>query len=108
MPLSARDRRFLEAVARLKISLLVLAVAVLSYLVLSPSDELHTETAIIGMALCGVFWLTQRLLSFITVLDFELTKLINVVKHLVPEETENGESETPSPGTPRTRISHSN
>lgn len=86
MPLSTRDRRFLEAVGRLKVSLLVLAVAVLSYLILSPSEELHTGTAIIGLALCGVFWLTQRLLAFITVLDFELTRLINLVKRLVPEE----------------------
>jgi hypothetical protein len=42
-------------------------------------------TSVIGVALCGVFWLTQRLLSFITLLDMELTRVINVVKRTLPE-----------------------
>ena len=100
MPLNARDRRLLDAIGRLKVSLLILAIAVLSYLVFSPSEELRTGTAIVGLALCGVFWLTHRLLSFITVLDFELTRLINLVKHLTPDAQEI-ESEEPSGRPPQ-------
>ena len=43
-------------------------------------------TSIIGVALCGVFWLTQRLLSFITQLDLELTRVVNTLKHTLPPD----------------------
>lgn len=86
MPLSARDRQFLEVVERLKIYLLVMAAAILIFLLVVPQTEIQMATSIMGMALCGVFWLTQRLLSFITLLDLELTRMINVLKRTLPED----------------------
>ena len=87
MPLTQGDRRFLNTVNRLKFYLLLLAIAVFLYLLLVPSGEIQMATSIIGMALCGVFWLTQRLLSFISLLDLELTRVVNVLKRtLSPEQ----------------------
>ena len=86
MPLSARDRQFLEVIERLKIYLLVMAAAILIFLLVVPQTEIQMATSITGMALCGVFWLTQRLLSFITLLDLELTRMINVLKRTLPED----------------------
>ena len=43
-------------------------------------------TAVIGMAFCGIFWLTQKLLSFITLLDSELIRVVNAVKSTLTEE----------------------
>ena len=86
MPLTPGDRQFLETVSRLKVYLLVLAIAVFVYLLVVPSGEIQTATSVIGMALCGVFWLTQRLLSFITLLDLELTRVVNVLKRTLPAE----------------------
>ena len=85
MPLTARDRRFLQTVDRLKVYMLLLAVAVFGYLLLAPSGEIQMATSVLGLALCGVFWLTQRLLSFITVLDFELTRVVSTLKQIMPE-----------------------
>jgi hypothetical protein len=85
MPLNSNERRFLETVDRIKLYILLMAVAVFIYLLLSPSYEIQMATSVIGVALCGVFWLTQRLLSFITLLDMELTRVINVVKRTLPE-----------------------
>lgn len=86
MPLTARDRRFLETIDRLKMYLLLLALAVLLYLLFAPGGELQMATSVIGLALCGVFWLTQRLLSFISLLDLELTRVANAIKQSLSEE----------------------
>lgn len=86
MPLKPEDRRFLNAVDRMKIYLLLMAGAVLLYILMAPSGELQMTTSILGIALCGVFWLTQRLLSFITILDSELTRLSNALKRSLPTE----------------------
>lgn len=85
MPLGPRDRKFLEAVDRLKAYLLFMAVAVFIFLLVTPATEIQMVTSIIGLALCAVFWLTQRLLSFITLLDLELTRVVNVLKRTLPE-----------------------
>ncbi len=86
MPLTNRERRFLQTVDRLKMYLLLLAFAILLYLLCSPSTEIQMATSILAIALCGVFWLTQRLLTFISALDLELTRVVNVLKRVVPEE----------------------
>ena len=86
MPLTTRDRRFLQAIERLKLYLLVLAVAVLLYLLWTPRNEIQMATSILGVALCGVFWLTQRLLTFISALDLELTRIVKVLQRTLPEE----------------------
>ena len=90
MPLTQQDRAFLHSVDRMKVYLLVLAVAVLAFLLMTPPSEVHMATAVIGVALCGVFWLTQRLLTYITLLDVELTRIMDAVKRSLPEE-ERGE-----------------
>lgn len=86
MPLKPADRQFLEVVERLKIYLLVMAGAVFVFLLVVPQTEIQMATSIIGIALCGVFWLTQRLLSFITLLDLELTRVVNILKRTLPED----------------------
>ena len=63
-----------------------MALAVLVYLVLTPISEIRTATSIVGVTLCAMFWLTQRLLTFITVLDVELTRILYVVKRSFTEE----------------------
>ena len=85
MPLNSRDRRFLQTVDRLKLYLLLMAVGVFLYLLLMPSSEIQMATSVLGVALCGVFWLTQRLLSFITLLDLELTRVVNAVKRTLTD-----------------------
>lgn len=70
----------------MKIYVLLTAVAILLYLLLIPSGEIQMATSVMGLALCGVFWLTQRLLSFITVLDLELTRVVNTLKRSLPED----------------------
>ena len=87
MPLTIRDRRFLQAIERMKVLLLLLAIAVFIYLLCVPSSEIQAATSILGLALCGVFWLTQRLLTFITELDHELTRVVNVISRtLSPDQ----------------------
>ncbi|OGX29045.1 MAG: hypothetical protein A3B78_03345 [Omnitrophica WOR_2 bacterium RIFCSPHIGHO2_02_FULL_67_20] len=86
MPLQPSDRRFLDVVERLKIYLLVMAAAVFVFLLVVPQTEIQMATSVIGITLCGVFWLTQRLLSFVTLLDMELTRVINVLKRTLPED----------------------
>lgn len=87
MPLSPQDRRFVEVVGRLKLYVLLMALAVFCYLVLRPASEIQMATTVLGVALCGVFWITQRLLSFIMMLDFELSRMLNVLKRsLTPEQ----------------------
>ncbi len=87
MPLTPRDRQFLRVINHLKIYLLLLASVVFVYLLLTPPNEIRMSTTIICVALCGVFWLTQRLLSLITILDFELTRTVNTLKRVLPETT---------------------
>ena len=86
MPLTPRDRRFLQAIERMKLLLLLLGVSVFLYLLFVPSNEIQMATSVIGLALCGVFWLTQRLLTFITELDHELTRVVNVLRRTVPSD----------------------
>jgi len=86
MPLTPADRRFLQAIDRLKIYLLGLAVVVFLFLLYTPPGEIQLTTSVVGLALCGVFWLTQRLLTLVTLLDLELTKAIEALKRALPEE----------------------
>ena len=86
MPLTPKERQLLKRIEHLKIYLLVLAGAVFVYLLFVPADELKMATSIVGVALCGVFWLTQRLLLFISLLDLELTRIMNVLKRTLPAE----------------------
>lgn len=86
MPLTSRDRKFLQTIERMKVLLLLIAVAVFMFLLLAPSTEIQATTSVIGVALCGVFFLTQRLLTFITQLDHELTRVINVVSRSLPPD----------------------
>ena len=86
MPLSEKDRRFLQAVDRLKVYVLLLALAVFVYLLVAPAGEIQMATSILGLALCGVFWLTQRLLTCISALDYELTSVVKSLKGLVQDD----------------------
>lgn len=86
MPLNSKDRKFLQTIDRLKVYLLLMAGAVFVFLLVVPSSEIQTTTSVIGIALCGVFWLTQRLLTFIGQLDLELTRVINTLKHTLPPD----------------------
>ena len=86
MPLSPRDRSFLHAIERMKLLLVVLAASVFIYLMIVPPNDMQMVTSVIGVALCGVFWLTQCLLSFITQLDHELTRVINTLRRTLPED----------------------
>lgn len=86
MPLTTRDRSFLQAIERMKLLLVVLAASVFIYLLVVPPNEMQMVTSVIGVALCGVFWLTQCLLSFITQLDNELTRVINTLRRTLPED----------------------
>ena len=86
MPLAPNDRKFIQVVERLKLYILIMAFAVFILLLVAPATEIQLATSVIGIALCGVFWLTQRLLSFITLLDLELTRVVNVLKRTLPEE----------------------
>ena len=86
MSLNRGDRAFLQRVDRFKLYILVIAVGIFFYLLVVPSNEIQMVTAVLGMALCGIFWLTQKLLSFITELDSELTRVVNAVKSTLTEE----------------------
>lgn len=87
MPLTPRDRRFLQTADRLKLYLLLIAVGIFVYVLCLPSPDIHPATTIFGIVLCGMFWLTQRLLSFITLLDVELTRTLHALKQcLSPEQ----------------------
>ena len=85
MPLTKTDRRFLHTIDRMKVYLLCTAIAIFVFLLLTPGSEMQMATSIMGLTLCGVFWLTQRLLSFISVLDFELTRIGDAVKSSMSE-----------------------
>lgn len=85
MPLAPSERRFLETIERFKIYLLLMAGMVFLFLLLTPQEEIRAVTSVIGMALCGIFWLTQRLLTYISILDLELTQVVQAVKRSLPE-----------------------
>lgn len=85
--MTKNDRRFLERIDHLKIYLLVLAGMTFMLILLMPSTEqLHATTSLLGLALCGVFWLTHRLLGFISLLDLELTRLSRAVDRSLTSE----------------------
>ena len=86
MPLSTGDRVFLRVVERFQIYVFLLAIAVFLFLLFTPAAEIQLATAVVGVALCMVFWLTQRLLTMVTLLDIELGKVISVLKRTLPEE----------------------
>ena len=85
MPLTGKDREFLRRIDHLKFYVLILAITIFVYLLFIPATEMQMATSVVGLALCGVFWVTQRLLSFITLLDLELTRIMNVLKRTLPE-----------------------
>ena len=84
MPLTLRDRHFLHAVQRFKIYSFCIALGIFIYLLLLPPSDIQIPTSILAVTLCGVFLLTQRLLSLITLLDFELTRTINALRQSLP------------------------
>lgn len=86
MPLTGKDREFLRRVGHLKIYVLSTAIAICVYLLFTPVSEIQMATSVVGLVLCTIFWVTQRLLSFITLLDLELTRIMNVLKRTLPEE----------------------
>ncbi len=86
MPLTSRDRIFLQAVDRLKVYLLILAVGMIIFVLVTPMNQMHAATSVIGIVLCVMFWVTQQLLSFITILDLELSRLSTAVARSLPEE----------------------
>lgn len=86
MPLNNQDRKFLHTVNRLKVYLLLMAAGVFIFLLVIPSNEIQMATSVLGLALCGVFWVTQRLLTFISQLDLELTRVVNTLKHMLPPD----------------------
>lgn len=85
MPLSEKDRKFLGRVGLFKIYVILMAAAVLLFLIVVPYEH-RTAMWAVEVALCGVFWVTQRLLSYISLLDFEITRLMNVLKHTLTLE----------------------
>lgn len=86
MPLTTKDRRFLERIDHLKVYLLVLAGVTFLLILVIPSTEVHATTSLLGIALCGVFWLTHRLLGLISLLDLELTRLSRAVDRSLTSE----------------------
>ncbi len=86
MPLTSRDRKFLQAVDRLKVYLLVIAVGMIIFVLVTPMNQMHAATSLIGIVLCVMFGVTQQLLSFITILDMELSRLSDAVLRSMPEE----------------------
>lgn len=86
MPLTKGDRVFLHTVDRFKLYLILIALGVLVFLLITPHSEIRMVTSVIGLALCGVFWLTQRLLSFISTLDLELSRVTAAVKRTLTDE----------------------
>ena len=87
MPLSSRDRRFLSVLSSLQMYLLLLAGMVLLYLLCTPPEKMNLAVCVLGVALSGVFWLTQRLMTLVSQLDFELTRLSNAVQESLPDES---------------------
>jgi hypothetical protein len=86
MPLNKKDRVFISVVSRLKILVLVIAALTLVFILVTPPSEIQAATTVLGIALCGLFYMTQRLLSFITDMDFEISRLTDVIKSTLTEE----------------------
>ncbi len=86
MPLTKKDRRFLAAIDRLKLFLLIVAALTLVFILLTPPSQIQMVTTVLGVALCGVFYMTQRLLACITNLDFEISRLSDVIKSTLTKE----------------------
>ena len=75
MPLTDRDRRLFKRVKRLNGYLLLIAAGVFVYLLTAH----RIETGVLAVTLCGVLWLSQRLLSFVTALDREQQRLLKAL-----------------------------
>ena len=86
MPLTRTDKQFLGAVDRLKILLLLLAVGVFLMVLMTPPTQLTYPATMATIALCGLLWVTQRLLTLVTVLDIELTKAGGALKRTLTDE----------------------
>ncbi len=87
MPLTPQDRTLLRVIDRLKIYLLLIAFAIFLYLLVTPAEDVsRMVTAVIGITLCGVFWVMQQLLALISRLDFEFTRLTNALKRSLPRD----------------------
>ena len=86
MPLTAADRQFVKTADRIRMCVLGLTGAVLIFLLCTPASQIHVATTILGIALCWLIWVTQRLLSLITVLDLEVNKAIETLKKTIPAE----------------------
>ncbi|MCI0563594.1 MAG: hypothetical protein MN733_34410 [Nitrososphaera sp.] len=86
--MKASDKRFLKTVDHLKIYILLLAASVLLYLIwfVFQNTEMQMATTVLGIVLCAMFWLTQRLLSFISLLDTELARAMNILKNTLSDE----------------------
>jgi len=84
--LTLKERRFLRAVEHLKYYLLALAVAVFLLILSIPPSEISLATCLVIVALCGLLWVTQRLLTFITLLDIQLAKAIRGLKYSLSDE----------------------
>ena len=53
----------------------------------APKEELQMmSTSVIGMTLCGTFWLSHRLLTLVTRLDRELTRVVGALKTALTDE----------------------
>jgi len=61
-----------------------IAGAVLIYLLYTPTSQIHLATTIVAIALCWLLWITQRLLTLLTILDLELTKVTEALKRTLP------------------------
>ena len=85
MPLTHRDRALLGAIDRMKIYVLVMAFGVFVYLLARPPGEIQLTASLLTVTLCMTFWLVQRLLSFITLLDVELTSMMSAVRRTLPK-----------------------
>lgn len=85
MPLTERDKAFLAAIDRFKVYVLVMAFGVFLYLLARPPGEIQLTASLLTITLCITFWLTQRLLSFITLLDTELMSTIAAVRRTLPK-----------------------
>ena len=86
MPLTPHDRKFLNTIEHLKVLLLCMGVAVLMYVLCTPVSQMYAVTTVVGITLCALFWVTQRLLTLVTILDVELLKMIEAVKKALPED----------------------
>lgn len=83
MPLTSNERQFLTRCDRFKYLLVVLALALLLYVAVTPVSDFSMPTFILAVAFCVTFWVTQRLLTLIMVLDVELTKTVRALQRLM-------------------------